>query len=380
MSSNVVAVFGADTHISEATWVGRSGVKGDSFWGFCQLVNLARQHGVPLVIAGDCWELLHQPRPSSRTVQFMRDQIDRLEEMGLPLYYINGQHDQLASPYWFEAIHAWPAHVGGKTFKLGDGDWFGLDFFEAVKFDEVARGIPADMVGLVVHQQWREFTGSKLLSPLSLADLPYSRYVVSGDFHDCQLVEGDARTFVSPGATHMRTLSEPRTHSAALLMDDGSFTFADLKSRPVLEYSPASETDLLDSVEELRVAVKSASDQFLESFSWADGRSTLAGCMVYEPIAAPLLIVIDRFDLGAAAVLSAELGGAIVLAKNVRTAKVGGSDDGPVMDVGDVNHVAELVIASAIARKLPEQQIDLLRAMLRGEDVLEAAVASSSDS
>ena len=235
----VLAVIAADTHVSENTWThsSRSAIKGDSFWGFRQLIDLCVEHNCPLVLGGDCLELARDTRPTTVTVNFLRSQIDRLANIGQKLYYILGQHDGNEFPSWLSAIHESCEHFGNKRIKIGSQDFYGVDFFSPTYARSVIADIPSDVFCLVVHGPWKEFTGANAFAELSLADFPNVPVIVSGDIHACMNTRIENRLCISPGATNMRTLREPVNYYCLLLEDNLTFKVTQLKSRPIINFT-----------------------------------------------------------------------------------------------------------------------------------------------
>jgi len=357
----IAAVFGADTHLSEAVWTSRAQIRGDSFFGFTQLVDLAVEHKCPLVIAGDCWELMHQARPSSVTVEFVRGQLDRLELDSLPFYYVNGQHDQLAAPFWFKAIHSWPTHVGQSRFELAGQRWFGVDYFEDADAAAQLALIPPDVDGVVLHKPWEEFVDSKFLAPTSLATVPYGRVLVSGDMHRTIIDDTGSRLYISPGATHMRTIAEPVVHHAVLMDRQGKFVTHQLRSRPVLSHSVLSATALYQEMEGLRARVEAAT-------------RTAAQAAIPIEVARPVLIVEDHVGCDAVAVIEQTITGAHVLAR--RVSRTNAIDDAQAVEIlNDQVDVRELFYKLAVERA-PDDMVRAvaLRALISDQDVVAATL------
>lgn len=360
---SVVAVIGSDTHISEFTWAGRAKLRGDSFFGFQQLVDKATELKVPLVIAGDCWELLHQPRPSSTTVDFVRSQIDRLQAAGCPMYYINGQHDQLAKPFWFEAIHNWPQHVGQKLFHLGEHAWFGLDFFEVDDWESKVSLIPPTVERLVVHQQWREFSHSALIAQLELAHLP-AKLVISGDWHQAMQEQSQESKYYSIGCTHMRSLSEPKTHYYGLLNDDDSITYHTLLSRPVIDLVIDSSFQFLESLA-----------MFGDQCQMQMQNATLAG--MPPEVAIPLVIVEDNVGCEPLRTLTDKFDFIFPVLKR-RTASAVVTGEKIAVSESDFDP-RKMLEAAAVNAQLDHATQRLVQAIVRGESLISVADAIAKE-
>lgn len=355
----VHAVFAADTHLSEATWTSRSQIRGDSFFGFRQVVSAAIENSCPLIVAGDCWELMRQPRPSSETISFVRAELDRLADSKCPFYYVNGQHDQLSRPFWFSSIHAWPVHIGGRTVDIGGRPWYGVDFFETSQFKEVMADIPGDTYGVVLHQRWAEFAGSKHFAELTLEAVPYASILVSGDMHKLVISQG-MRTQVSPGATHMRTLAEPPDHYCVLFSGERKFEPQRLISRPV-------------RIVEFETVVGGAEDREIVA-QWAvSARAAMleAGCPT--EVSTPLVLVNDHTG-GDAERVYAKFEGAHVICRLVIDKQGAESAAEEHEQFQTATDLSEVVMVSAEKRQLSGDARKLLQTLLAGESLVDAAI------
>ncbi len=223
-----IAVFGADTHVSEAIWPNKPKIRNDSFFGLSQLVDLAIEVQAPLVLAGDCLELLDTQTPTSATVKFVQNQIERLRQANQRLYYVSGQHDR-AKPSWLNAIHDWATDVSGRMFQLGEHVWYGVDYQENRALELMLAHKPKTY-GLVCHQRWAEFGGGRNYQG-KLVDVQECKVLITGDMHSKIYKKIGKMHAFSPGATHKRQVSEPDKHFAMVATDTGEFQFKRIKSR-----------------------------------------------------------------------------------------------------------------------------------------------------
>jgi hypothetical protein len=354
---NVIGVFAADTHLSQNTWTSRSQIVGDSIFGFRQLCDIAIQNGCPLVIAGDCWELARQPRPDAETVKFVRDCMDDLKRAGCEFYFINGQHDNLSQPYWFNAIHEWPQHLGGRTVRLGNFTFHGVDYFEHQAIEQVVASLPTDLSGLVVHQSWQEFTGARLFSPLSLDSLPDTiPIVISGDTHLCMTDLRTGQYRVSLGSTHQRTLTEPTEHFCMLLHQDGQVKFEKLKSRQVFDFNITDAIRWASELHHLVASVEQSRQYCLDS-GYPDS------------VAEPLVRVNDSLWLGIEQTLRDEMPSAHVI---VRDMSVRQTDDSLNSGTDMLSGLSgnQLALSLIDGMELSDPQKHLLAAVVTGKDIL----------
>lgn len=355
----VAAIFAADTHLSEQTWASRSAVRGDSFFGFEQVCQLAIKYGVPLCLAGDCWELMHDPNPSPQTVGFVRRQIDILQQAGCPFYFVNGQHDRLASPYWFNAIHSHASHVGGKEFMLGGKLWYGIDYFESYQGSQVYADVPKKLDGVMAHQRWSEFAGSKHFASETLDSLSWVPSVVSGDMHKLIVTDTGSQWQVSPGATHMRSQSEPDLHYAILYEPDKPEPFVPhkLRSRPVYRFEVVEQTAWIDQIGEVALHIDSVRDEFIKDGGDPD-------------VARPLVVVTDRVSCGAGDILQRATETPHIISRLVRESQGEGLiNDGSWASDSLEQGVDELSARIGRDRGMSKGALYLLESLVRDDDL-----------
>lgn len=279
----LVAVFAADLHISDYIWSSHPSIAGDSFFALKQVVDIAITHACPLVLAGDVLELMRTGTPTSRTVSEVSSCIERLRAANIPLYYISGQHD-LADPSWLESINPWAKDVSQREFSLGGKRWFGINYQETESLAICLQYMPEDLYGLVLHQRWREFHGGSN-SHGSLTDIVEAnsslKIIVTGDLHKLDSGKERGCHFISPGATHKRTIAEPNVHYVVGITDTGSIRPCGLLSRPVINVVASSRDRWSTVIARL--------PQFLED---AATKAIKAG--IPPGIATPLLIIEDQ--------------------------------------------------------------------------------------
>jgi len=220
-------VFSADWHLSYNTWARYPDLTGDSYYGLRQIVDYCLKHKLPLIAAGD---LFDKPSPDPLSVNVMCRNMDLMEEAGLPVYFIQGQHERTkrdmasaeegVTSEWL-GVHTWPTHVHGQSFTIGDYKFYGLDWTPIDRIDDAMQGIPSDTDVLVCHQVWREFMGEMIQTEYSMDKVPHVQCILTGDFHEhtavdfCDEVLDPANQaehtteMFSPGSISMRTIAEP---------------------------------------------------------------------------------------------------------------------------------------------------------------------------
>ena len=237
-----VAVITSDWHMALGAWKKLPDVKGDAEFSLSQIVDMAIGLKVPLIAAGD---LFDTKNPDSYSVNAVATHMARMRQAGLPVYYVQGQHE-MATPTWFslfEGCH----NVHDKHFEIGGVNFFGYDYFlpRSVE-DSYSRFKPADV--LITHQVWSEllpFNGQEFCCSYNLVH-EHVKYkaIVSGDYHSHFKAPIGSSVFVSPGSICLQDLKESCNKAAWVLTDDLGFTSAPYKTRRLIQCKVESDSDL----------------------------------------------------------------------------------------------------------------------------------------
>ena len=199
-------LISSDLHLSKKIWRHRP-ILMDSYWSFRYLVRQAVELQVDAVIlAGD---LLDKQVNHSETLHELRYGLLHLQQRGIPVYYIQGQHEYQSLP-WFDLFpNTYWLHE--RTVELGGAKFVGCDYRDR---DGLQAFLASDMAKsadvLVCHQVWQEFL--PIGNPQgSFEDIPEDvSYLITGDFHETISRETPSGlTVLSPGSTHLRSVAEP---------------------------------------------------------------------------------------------------------------------------------------------------------------------------
>lgn len=243
-----IAVVTSDWHVALGAWKKLPDIRGDAEFSLSQIVDITLALGVPLVAAGDLFDIKH---PDSYSVDVVSRQMYRLHLSKLPCLYVQGQHE-MSSPTWL-SLFPNCEHIHDRHFKLGKVDCFGYDYFLPSSLeDSYNRFKPADV--LVTHQVWSELlphAGQEFCCSYKLvADQIGYKSIISGDFHSHFITDigiGDkpvGPTFVSPGSICLQDLKESCNKAAWVLMDNLEFVSVPYKTRRLVHCTLASESDL----------------------------------------------------------------------------------------------------------------------------------------
>jgi hypothetical protein len=242
--SRPIAVVVADPHLDEIILRTRSEIRYDAFWGFEQAISKTIELNVPLILAGDNVECQPAETPTSTTVAFLGEQLARLTTAGLPIYWIDGQHDDL--PSWIMAVCQEAICIHGRTVKIGDASFVGLSYRRTPVLSDWIAQLDKSADVVICHQVWQELMGGKGCQG-SLKSLLPRKLIISGDYHRTKkiTIKGQQNCLVvSPGATHCRKMNEPSDHYIAVVKSNLSVDFIKLNSRLQLKYAIDSDDDL----------------------------------------------------------------------------------------------------------------------------------------
>lgn len=245
---NPVAVLSADWHLCRSAWTWRR-VRGDADFALEQTVDASLALGVPLIAAGDLFDDVH---PGAEDVAAVRRQLGRMAAAGLPVYYVQGQHDRSPLP-WLDAVAESVVHLDRRGVRLGGLRVVGLDWQPGSRLAEAVAAVAPGADVLVCHQVWSEFMGSAATAAGrtegNLADVPCP-LIVTGDYHchfwrDVPTPGGGAVRAISPGAPHRLAIDEGDAFGVFVLADDGTLVDWPLAARPAIRHVIAHETDLV---------------------------------------------------------------------------------------------------------------------------------------
>jgi DNA repair exonuclease SbcCD nuclease subunit len=196
----------SDLHLSDKIWKHRP-IEGDSYHSWRQIVDLAIEHDCDIVtLAGD---ILDKQTNVSNPVQELVAGLRRLREAHIKVWYNQGQHEYQTVPWmsldettvWVQAqpivtTNGW--NIAGCDYQNTEG---------LTNFLKTTAAMEADI--LVCHQVWLEFMGEECRPQGSFADIPENvRYLITGDYHENICQKFGQLTVLSPGSTHLRSISE----------------------------------------------------------------------------------------------------------------------------------------------------------------------------
>ena len=225
---------------------------------FTRIVNTAIDEDVAaLMIAGDLFDGVER---SARTVAFLFEQLDKLRERNIRVFYIKGNHDaenpitnNLTLP---DNVHIFDGR-GGKV-QLNENIWIhGVSFAGRQAPESLLSKFSTPIVGAVniamLHTSLAGAAGHDVYAPCSVADLATMGfdYWALGHVHRRQ-VHSEDPWIVMPGMPQGRDIGETGLKSVTLLTVDGTIQVKEVPTSAV-EFLPHTiDVTDLDSPDALR--------------------------------------------------------------------------------------------------------------------------------
>jgi len=202
---------------------------------FIAIVDLCLdEHVDALLISGDLYD---GDQTSMKTARFLREQIRRVDEAGIKVFKIRGNHDALSritrELTFPESVVIFGARAGAIQLPRPPGEVpiviHGVSFKDVHAPENLLPRFKAPVAGAVniglLHTSLDGALGHDPYAPCSLAELQGAgfRYWALGHIHKRLAVEG-AATMVMPGMPQGRDINEAGAKSVTLVTvtDDGS--------------------------------------------------------------------------------------------------------------------------------------------------------------
>jgi len=244
-----IAVALGDIHLDPKIWSSIDTVRGDSELGYSSFIGAAIGLKVPAVIVGD---LFDTTKPSSDLVTIHRRQMDRAKEAGIPVFFIQGNHDLQKTP-WPSALHDWPKYVGnGEPFDLGGCSALGFDYSSKDDIKASLEGLAnkVDPEGtervLFLHQAVKQALGFENAWNCDLEWIPGNcKLTVIGDIHvpmDFTLPGNRRACYTGPG--HARDITQIGPKSCVVINDDLSYDRHPLSYRHIKRFTVLDDIGL----------------------------------------------------------------------------------------------------------------------------------------
>lgn len=242
------AILTADCHLQRRAWAKRPTLQGDAYFSFEQIVDLAVSQQADIIAAGD---VIDRRINEQQPIAFLRRQLARLQEAGVHLYHIQGQHEWQEFP-WLDSIcpevAKWLPPLG--LCEIAGIKVYGVDWTPAAYLPDKLASVPADTQLLVLHQVYAELSPA-LSAELVSSQLPDVPLLLIGDTHvhhvgEARNAAGNTTTYFSPGSIAMQSIDEDAKKYVFVLSSSGEVETVRLSTRPVLRQSPIRDIAALN--------------------------------------------------------------------------------------------------------------------------------------
>ena len=200
-----------------------------------------------MLLGGDLFQSTH---PHAEDVKFFRAQMQLMKDAGLPVYYVQGQHD-FSDPPWPDALCDALTWVNNKAFTIEPGiNIFALDHMKPAQLEETLKNVPTNCNVVMLHQLARQVFPLEGTWDFDVAWLPeHVKVAIMGDYH--QPVEfkwGQNNVGFYTGSMHVQSIDEPKEKSFVMagLTNSGAFQYQriPLITRAYFNYPINSEGEL----------------------------------------------------------------------------------------------------------------------------------------
>lgn len=244
----------------------------------CIVEQAIEQQVTAVLIAGD---LFDGAARSAKTAAFLLAELSRLNEAGIQVFYIKGNHDAL-NPLTGETTLPENVHVfdgdGGMVQLVGCDVWIHGVSFSEKKAEKSLVGkfstpVP-DAINIgMLHTSLNGSALHDVYAPCTVQELIDTgfNYWALGHIHKRQ-VHCEAPWIVMPGIPQGRDIGEPGPQSATLVtIDDGRITTSEFPTSSIEFTTLQLNVTALEEAPELQVLAKNALQELIASLRSDDG-------------------------------------------------------------------------------------------------------------
>lgn len=172
----------ADMHLRTHVWSSRPTLKNDAIYAMEDFFDYCLENRCSAKILGDTF---HTLTPLPEFVKPLFDKLSKMEETGLPVYYIQGNHDLNNVP-WL-SLHPWPVNIDGEIINLPETNMtlMGKQSCGRDELLELFDNVPSEVNTLLLHQA--EAKALPFSPQFELREVPeHIQTVLIGDIHKPQ--------------------------------------------------------------------------------------------------------------------------------------------------------------------------------------------------
>lgn len=223
----------SDLHLKPACSVRKVPMGDDAFDALDQVENLAILSGVTAAILGG--DVFDSVTPSGEALFRASSFITRLDSVGIPTYYIEGNHDRVnknpfLSPQHYEE-HRLLSSIGAIPLGTREIDglmYHGIDYCPVQKLHEKLDEVPECDV-LCIHAGFRHLLGFEGAYELTMEDIPVNvrKVVLAGHIHvmDRRLTPSGVTVASSGSIWPWRVTELDKPHGAFIIQPKGTLDY-----------------------------------------------------------------------------------------------------------------------------------------------------------
>ena len=210
-----------DAHIRRCVYQTRPAMAGDSYRALISIVDDIIAHEADEKALVMCGDVLDQITPEPEDIYVLTSQLQRLREVGIPVYAIEGNHDTVYNKpseeweggrQWAEVIEPIQHAAGRSVNILGSVHYF-MSYVYGSKIYEILEKVPECDV-LIIHQPMDYLSPFEAFT-IGSDDIPATvhKMVVAGHVHTPDVRNILGIKVVSPGCTHIQRFThEPGSY------------------------------------------------------------------------------------------------------------------------------------------------------------------------
>lgn len=241
----------SDLHLKPACSVRKVPMGDDAFDALDQVEMLAIMSAVTAVILGG--DVFDSMNPPGEALYRASSFVGRLKDVGIPTYYIEGNHDRVnknpyLSPKHYEE-HRLLSSIGAIPLETREIDglvYHGIDYCPDQQLHERLDEVPPCDV-LCIHAGFRHLLGHEGAYNLTMDDIPVNvkKLVLAGHIHvHDKRVTPNGVTVASSGSTWPWRVTElDKLHGAFLIQPGGTLDYHAFETRRCYEITEISDIE-----------------------------------------------------------------------------------------------------------------------------------------
>jgi len=243
----------ADLHLRNYIWSSRPRIKDDAIISMQYVFDYCIQNRLSLKLAGD---IFHTLAVLPDFVAPLFACLDRMQEANLPVYYIQGNHDNNMTP-WL-SLHKWPISLEGITQEIkGTNEIIhGIGYTDSDSLVERLKLVSKDKAinTLLMHQAEKQ--AMPFNHNFELSWVPDNiRLVLIGDIHKAQSYSLGRTNLIYPGSPSVTDISQVETRTFTVETAEGANTiarFEQIPGRGVYRIDVKTDNDIPKAIEEVK--------------------------------------------------------------------------------------------------------------------------------